>query len=184
MTAALSVLKPADIIAVRLGGLPSELIRVGEELSGKPGLENHIAFMHHWLGDVPWGLEGRPGGVGWVDLREYLASPYTVNNCGQPGRSDTGRGQVAGLAELMLGTKYDWAGITDDTLRCFHMPDLFSSTFRGLVPGHVVCSSYAAFLYERQGWDRPLVGDRDTEPADWCALSMVNGWNVPIREAA
>ena len=178
------VLKPGDVLAVRLGGLPSELIRIGEEMAGKPGLDNHIAVMHHWLGDVPWGLEGRPGGVGWVDLREYLASGFTVNNVGQPGRNDAGRAAVAGLAEHMLGTKYDWDAIDDDTLRAFHMHDLFTSTFRGLVPGHVVCSSYAAFLYERQGWHRPPVTDRDTEPADWCAFTMVNGWNVPIRETA
>jgi len=38
-----AALKPGDVLAVRTGGFASELIRVGEELSGKAGLDNHIA---------------------------------------------------------------------------------------------------------------------------------------------
>jgi hypothetical protein len=180
MTGAQDILRPGDVLAVRLGGLASELIRIGEEMAGKPGLDNHIAVMHHWLNGTPWGLQGEPGGVGWVDLRAYLASGFTVNNCGQPGRDDAGRAAVAALAERMIGTAYDWCSITDDTLRAFHMHDLFSQTLNGTVPGHLVCSSYAAFLYERQGWERPAVTDRDTEPGDWTAFALEHGWSVTI----
>jgi hypothetical protein len=182
MTASLQdVLKPGDVLAVRSPGLAGELIRIGEELEGKPGLDNHIAVMHHWLGAVPWGLEGKPGGVGWVDLRAYIAGPFTVNNCAQPGRSDAQRATVADAAKAMIGTAYDWEAIADDTLRAFRMDDLFGKTLHGTVPGHVVCSSYAAFLYEREGWQRPQVTDRDTEPADWCAMAMQHRWNATIE---
>jgi hypothetical protein len=174
-------LKPGDVLAVRTPGIPGELIRIGEEMSGKPGLENHIAIMHHWQGGVPWGLEGKPGGVGWADLRGYAASPYTVDNCAQPGRTDAVRAQLAAEAQHMLGTKYDWAAIADDTLRAFRMDDLFSSTIDGTVPGHVVCSSFAAFLYRLYGWDGPQVPDRDCEPADWTAFSVTHGYNVSLR---
>lgn len=174
-------LKPGDVLAVRTPGIPGELIRIGEEMSGKPGLESHIAIMHHWTGNVPWGLEGRPGGVGWEDLRSYIASPYTLNNCAQPGRTDAVRAQVAAEAQHMLGTAYDWLAIADDTLRAFRMDDLFSSTVNGTVPGHIVCSSFAAFLYRLYGWDCPQVPDRDCEPADWCALIMERGWNVKLE---
>jgi hypothetical protein len=176
-----AILKPGDVLAVRGDGLAAELIRVGEELTGKPGLDNHIAIFHHWQGDVPWGLEGKPGGVGWQDLRSYIASPYTLDNCAQPGRTDAVRAQVAAEAQHMLGTAYDWEAITDDTLRAFRMGDLFSSTVNGTVPGHVVCSSFAAFLYKLYGWACPQVPDRDCEPADWCALIMERGWNVKLR---
>ena len=175
------ILRPGDVLAVRGAGWQAEAIRVGEELAGKPGLSNHIAVMHHWLGDVPWGLEGRPGGVGWADLRGYLANRFTVNNCGQPGRTDIMRRQLAVAAERMIGTAYDWAAIASDTLRAFRMPDLFSKTLNGTVPGHVVCSSYAAFLYERAGWAHPDVPDRDCEPGDWDALIMAHGWNVKLE---
>jgi hypothetical protein len=175
------ILKPGDVLAVRGDGLAAGLIRVGEELAGKPGLDNHVAIMHHWTGDVPWGLEGKPGGVGWADLRGYAASPYTLDNCAQPGRTDAVRAQVAAEAQHMLGTAYDWQAIADDTLRAFRMDDLFASTVNGVVPGHVVCSSFAAFLYRLYGWDCPQVPDRDCEPADWCALIMEHGWNVRLR---
>lgn len=181
MTALQDILRPGDVLAVRSTGAPAELIRVGEELAGKPGLENHIAIMHHYTGGVPWGLEGKPGGVGWVDLRGYVASPWTLNNCAQPGRSDGQRIEVATAAQKMLGTAYDWAAITDDTLRVFRMPDLFGSTINGTVPGHVVCSSFAAFLYERAGWAHPMVPDRDCEPADWVSFIMAGRYNVELR---
>jgi hypothetical protein len=176
-----AILKPGDVLAVRGGGWQAEVIRVGEELSGKPGLDNHVAIMHHWTGNVPWGLEGKPGGVGWADLRAYARDPYTLDNCAQPGRTDAAREMVAAEAQHLLGTAYDWAAITDDTLRTFRMDDLFSKTINGTVPGHVVCSSYAAFLYDLYGWDHPSVPDRDCEPADWTALITGRGWNTALR---
>lgn len=181
MTALQDILRPGDVLAVRSTGAPAELIRVGEELAGKPGLENHIAIMHHYTGGVPWGLEGRPGGVGWVDLRGYVASPWTVDNCAQPARTDAQRAMVATAAQHLIGTRYDWEAIADDTLRAFRMPDLFGKTIDGTVPGHVVCSSYAAFLYERAGWARPVVPDRDCEPADWTSFIMAGRYNVELK---
>ena len=175
-----AILKPGDVLAVRGTSWEAEMIRVGEEMSGKPGLDSHIAIVHHWTGDVPWGLEGKPGGVGWADLRAYARDPYTLNNCGQPGRTDAVRAQVAAEAQHMLGTQYDWQAIADDTLRAFHMDDLFSKTIDDVVPGHVVCSSFAAFLYKLYGWDCPQVPDRDCEPADWAAFMMTHGWNVKL----
>ena len=177
---AADILKPGDILAVRSPGLPGELIRIGEELTGKPGLDNHIAVMHHWLDGVPWGLEGRPGGVGWVDLRSYLASPFTLNNCEQPGRSDESRAAVANHAKALLGDRYDWSAIGGDALAALHI-HLWNLKFpHGLAPGECVCSSYAAWLYEQAGWDRPQVTDRDTEPSDWTAFVLEHGWNVKL----
>jgi len=181
MTNLQSVLRPGDVLAVRGGGLAGNLIRLGQALAGKPNVSGHVAVMHHWNGNVPWGLEGRPAGVGWVDLRAYIGNGWTLNNCAQPGRGDAARAMVARDAEAMIGTAYDWQAIADDTLRAFHMDDLFSKTIDGTVPGHVVCSSYAAFLYERAGWAHPVVPDRDCEPGDWDTWIITNGWNVGLR---
>ena len=176
-----SPLKPADILAIRTSGLAADLIQLGEGLSGKPNLSNHIAVMHHWSGDVPWGLEGRPGGVGWRDLRAYIGHPLLLNNCGQPDRSDEARGLVCARAEKMLGTAYDWAAITDDVLRTFGMADLWAQDVDGQAPGHVVCSSYAAFLYGLEKWAAPVVPWQDDEPADWDAFILAGDYNVPLR---
>jgi hypothetical protein len=176
------VLKPGDVLAVRGGGLPGKIIRIGEELSGKPGLDAHVAMFHHYdSGGVPWVLEGRPGGVGWADARPYLASPYTVNNCGQPGRTDLQRSQVADKARALLGTAYDWQAIGGDALAALHVR-LWNLKFpHGLAPGEVVCSSFAAWLYGQAGWDHPSTGDeRNCEPADWCAFDLDHGYSIKL----
>jgi hypothetical protein len=176
--------QPADILAVRTPGLAATLIRFGEALSGKPSLDNHIVLVHHqdqqgrW-----WGIEGRPGGVGWCDIRPYLASRQTVNNCAQSRPGQDARQRVCAAAAAMLGTPYDWEAITDDALRAFRMQDLWSSDWGGAVPGHVVCSSYTAFLYQREGWKHPDVAGRDTEPADWTAFCTENGYNTGLPSA-
>lgn len=180
MTTLQDILQPGDILAVRGTGWAATAIRLGAALTGRPNVANHIAVMHHWLNGVPWGLEGRPGGVGWADLRAYVASPWTMNNCAQPGRSTTARAAMAANAQRMLGTQYDWEAIADDTLRAFRMPDLFGCTIGGTVPGHVVCSSYAAFLYERAGWAHPMVPDRDCEPADWTEFVITHGYSANL----
>jgi hypothetical protein len=176
------ILQPADLLVVRLGGIWSEVIRLGEHMAGLPDDDNHVAVMHHCDGEVPWGLEGRPGGVGWVDLRGYLKTPRLVNNCGQPGRDQAARYKVAEQAKTMIGTAYDWQAIGDDVLRAFRMPQLFARHFTaGKSAGAVICSSLAEFLYETAGWDHPVSPhDRDIEPADWEAFSQLHGYNRPI----
>lgn len=178
-----AVLKPADLLIVRTSGFWAGVIRFGEHLQGQPDEQNHVAVMSHWGADgIPWGLEGRPGGVGWVDLRGYLKLDATVNNCGQPGRSMAGRDEVAARAKAMIGTAYDWEAIADDTLRAFRMPELWARNFSGdKAEGAVICSSYAEFLYESRGWDHPLTSDdRDTEPADWTRFIISNDYHVPM----
>jgi len=174
----MTALRPGDVLAVRTPGLAASLIRAGEALSGKMDLDNHVVVAHHqdpqqrW-----WGLEGRPGGVGWADLSQYLRNRWTVNNCGQPGRTPEGRARVCDAAVHLLGTPYDWEAVADDALRAFRMADLWSANYDGAAPGHVVCSSFAAFLYEREGWDRPSPSGRDVEPGDWTAFCIVSGYS-------
>jgi hypothetical protein len=173
--------QPADVLTVRTGGWAARLIRLGEAMQGKNSLDNHVVLVHHEDAQGRlWGLEGKPGGVGWCTLDAYLNDGMTVNNCLQPGRTPAGRKAVCAAAMAMLGTPYDWDAIADDTLRAFRLPDIWSRDWRGKAPGHVVCSSYAAFLYEREGWARPHVADRDTEPGDWADFALANRWSAPL----
>lgn len=184
MTPDQAVLKPGDILAVRTNGMAAEVIRLGEALRDKPNLDNHVAVFHHYdSAGVPWLLEGRPGGVGWADARTYLASGFTVNNCGQPGRSDKARQSVADQAKALLGTRYDWMAIGGDALEALHVR-LWGLQFpHGRAPGEVVCSSFAAWLYEQAGWQRPDPGaERDCEPADWTEFVMEHGYSVKLGE--
>lgn len=175
-------LQPADVVVVRGGGLAGEMIRLGAALAGKPNLSGHVAIMHHYdSAGVPWGLEGRPGGVGWADMRPYIASHWTMNNAGQPGRTDAARQHVAENARALLGTAYDWAAIGGDGLRDLHIY-LWNLKFpHEGAPGHVVCSSYAAWLYEEEGWDHPGLGEeRYCQPGDWDAWTIEHGYSRPL----
>jgi len=174
----MAALRPADLLVVRTSGLAAAAIRFGAALTGAPNISNHVVLAHHMDAQGRWwGLEGRPGGVGWADLRGYLDSNWTLNNILQPARPDAGRQRVCDAALAMLGTPYDWDAIADDTLRAFHMHDLWSKDWGGKAPGHVVCSAFTSYLYHREGWARPPVADRDTEPADWDAFIIQNRYS-------
>jgi hypothetical protein len=181
-----NVLLPGDIVVVRTpGGFPTPQwwIRFGAALRNQPNLDNHVAFMHHYDSQgVPWGLQGQPGGVGWVDMRQYIASPWTVNNCGQGGRSMPDRTAACLTAEKMLGTKYDWQAIGGDGLMDLHV-HLWNdmTSFHGLKPGEVVCSSFAAYIYETRNWAHPDTGtERVCQPAGWEEFCTVNRYSLPL----
>lgn len=166
-----------DVLAVHTTGWAARLINVGAALRGLPAMDNHVVVVSHQTDGVWWGLEGKPGGVGWTTLDRYLASPYTVNNAGQP-KSGMQRGNIAVLAESMLCAPYDWAAIAADGLRAIGAPDLFASDWQGQgPPGHVVCSSFAAWLYAHVGLPCPT-GGRTVTPADWTAFALAGNYNV------
>jgi hypothetical protein len=171
-----------DVFAVRTSGDNQDVIELGEALQGKPNLDDHVAVMHHWDGNVPWGLEGRPSSVGWVDMRKYIGHPQAWNNCLQPNKTTAQRIIVGNDAKAMIGTKYDWEAIGGDTLAAFHVK-LYHLTWKdGTVPGQVVCSSYAAYLYRAIGWARPSVNDeRMCEPADWTNFIMHNNYHLSFE---
>ena len=168
-------LQPGDVMAVATHGWAGWLIRLGERLHGLPGRDNHIVVVHHRDDKgVVWGIEGRPGGVGWVDVRGYLG-PATVTNAAQP-KSDVQRQAVADALVQMLGTAYDFVGIAADACRDLDFPELFAQNWHGKgVPGHVVCSSLAAFVYQRVGLAHPD-GGRFCQPDDWTVFIEKQGW--------
>jgi hypothetical protein len=175
-----SVLKPGDVFSVRTS-TNEDTIEFGEAMQGKPNLDNHVAGMHHWDGDIPWGLEGKPGGVGWVDMRNYIGHPFAYNNCLQPNRIDTARILVAADGEKLLGTRYDWEAIGGDTLEALHVKLYHLTWTNGTVPGMVVCSSYWAYLYGIANWRHPSTGDeRMCEPADWLNFIIQNNYHVGL----
>lgn len=166
---------PGDVLLVRSPGWAAKLIRVGAALRGEPELDNHVAVVHHTdEHGILWVLEGRPGGVGWRQASDYLASPYTVSNAAQPKTADQRKTICAG-ALAMIGTPYDWAGIAADAAAAVDLSALFHPAWDGgKVPGHVVCSSLAAWLYQKAGLAGPE--GREVTPADWLAFILSHGY--------
>lgn len=186
---------PGTILAVWSStGFAGTVIRLGAVLRGRPGVANHVAVVTHQDELGRWmGIEGRPGGVGPVDVTDYLADSRTRGNFAQPrpGGTEAVDTFLASCAES-LGIAYDWVGIAEDTCKALKLDNLAHAIdplwrWGGPgkeLPGHVVCSSLAAMLYEKAGWARPSAGEggdpaRGVTPAMWWDWSDRTLWTVP-----
>lgn len=173
---------PGDVVAVRSSNFVSVAIRFGAALLDKPNLSNHIAVVHHLTTNPDgsttlWGIEGKPGGVGWIDMTGYLNSKWTLGNNNQPKTIDQ-IDHICKVMEAMLGTAYDWAAIAADAFEAMHLPALFGEHWsKSGTPGHVVCSSVAAYAYLQAGLKHPNLNDeRRCSPGDWNEFIITRGW--------
>ena len=165
---------PGDVLVITGTCDVSKLIELGGVLAGEPAA-SHVAVFHH----TGWVIEGRPGGVGWQDTTGYLNDRRTITNVVQPKNANQ-RQQVCDLAVKLLGTRYDWVGgIAEDALNALHLPELWASKdpATGLVPGAVVCSSLAAWVYDHCGLAAPHPTDwQHVTPSDWSLFLKEQGW--------
>jgi hypothetical protein len=170
-------LLPGDVLAVRTSGIAGFLIRLGALIEREPDLDNHIAVVHHTdAAGITWCIEGRPGGVGWADAATYLSSRWTVTNALQP-KIPAQRDLVCSAMMAAIGTPYDWDAIANDAAQMLHLPELFAERWDGQVPGHVVCSSLAAWGYMKGGLAYPEIHDMPrTLPADWEDFDVNRLW--------
>lgn len=172
--------QPADLLIVSGTSWPSKLIEIGAVLRGQDPA-SHIAVYHHVDAQgTPWAIEGRPGGVGWADARQYLSDSRTVTNAAQP-KTPAQREQVCALMVKMLGTPYDWeGGIARDAEIALHLPRLWAPTASGKVPGAVVCSSLAAWGYDQVGLPSPAAPAawETVTPADWRVFCEQRHWEA------
>lgn len=169
-------IQPGDVLAVRTSGWPAVMIRLGAALAGKPNISNHVAIAHHWdAAGTLWAIEGRPGGVGWRDAADYLASPWTLSNVAQV-KTDAQREVVIKTAVALLGTPYDWAAIVGDGLDDLHL----WNPVAGAVHGEVACSSLAAYAYDKALLARPGGAERRVQPAGWTGFMLTRGWEAGL----
>ena len=175
-----------DIICTRNNtGWAARMIRLRAGLLDQPNLVNHVIIVHHKQPNGDWiGLEGKPGGVGWINItqRKVLKSPWIVTNQHQT-KTDEQRYLVAKAAEKLLGVQYDWVGIAQEAFawgpakRIFAlMNDKWGSKDR--IPEHVFCSNYADWCYDSVGIKSPgRFFDRNVTPNDWAEWSIVKRYN-------
>lgn len=175
--------QPGDVLAVRTAGRPAWWIRIGAALRNQPNLSNHIAVADHVdTHGTLWGIEGRPGGVGWVDCGLYLKSPYTLTNADQP-KTAAQRRLIRGAMASLLGTAYDWEAIIADGAADLGLKvPGWDPNWHGTVPAHVVCSSSAAYAYAHAGLPCPA-GDRLVQPSDWDTFIITRAWAAPKETA-
>ena len=173
--------QPGDVWAVRTSGIWARLIQLGTAIrylftggNTYGDLANHVVIVCHETDGVWWGIEGRPGGVGWTDLTRYIAEPTTVTNVDQP-KTASQRAAIIDLVPQVLGKQYDWGAIMRAAARDLHLPVMFSPPWGESVPGEVICSSLADWLYGRVGLASPTQG-RNTQPSDWVEFCVDRAW--------
>jgi hypothetical protein len=182
---------PGDVLAVVGGGFPGYLVNVGQALANKPSLGTHVVVVTHQDQLGRWiGIQGAPGGVSLVDCTQYLRDSRVRSNGLQPKPDDHGQMTtfLLGCAKS-LGIAYDWLGILEDVSQVV-APDLSADIDHlwrwpdpksGLLPGHVVCSSLAAMLYDLPavGWQHPDLGtERLCTPEMWWDWADQEQWRL------
>lgn len=181
-----------DVLVTREGPwFTSGAIRFGARLRNRPAFCNHVIVVHHRdEAGILWGVEGRPGGVGWRDLSGPLAWKLTNANNRQP-KTDEQRDHIADIMIQMLGRPYDWLGIAEATRQALNATwglSLAGEWRDGQTPGQVVCSSLADYAYESAGLSNPGGQriTRATTPGDWDQF-MIDGtpqWIDQVTPAA
>ena len=171
-------LAPGDVLVVEGTTDVAKVIEIGAVLVGDPAA-SHVAVYHHSdANGTPWVIEGRPGGVGWRDARAYDADPRTVTNAAQP-KTPAQRASICMYTVKLVGTSYDWiGGIAEDAIRALSLTQLWKpEPATGIVPAHVVCSSLAAWVYDRAGLAAPCPQDwRHCTPGAWSLFVEQRGW--------
>lgn len=174
-----------DVICTRNPrGIPAFLIRLGAALLDRPNTVNHVIIVHHYdEAGTLWGIEGRPGGVGYIDVRKALKNPYTISNASQP-KTEEQRFIIAKAAEGLIGTPYDWQGIVEAGMKAIRAQILWSSDWgdEKTPPAQVICSSFADWVYDY--CEVPSPGkrfDRNVTPGDWAKFIIERGWKPQPR---
>ena len=171
-------LLPGDILAVDTRSPMGWFIKFGAWLRHQDFKHDHIVIYTHTLPDgARMGIEARPGGVGWVDLKEYKEVAW-VSNAEQP-KTLAQRDFIVRNAKALLRTRYDLMAIVDDASMALlnRKAIWWSRDFGDKLPSHVVCSSYAVWLVHHAGLGYPdQKGERWTTPADWVDWINAKGW--------
>lgn len=187
MTRYVGEVRPGDILVTREGNkLISGFIRLGAALTGFPAKCNHVIIVHHRdSAGTWWGIEGRPGGVGWRDLTEPIKGALTISNNWQI-KTEEQRYLIAASAEelLRVETPYDWAAITEHTrmvLSLWKRAIIAQEWNEKERPAQVVCSSFADWAYEKVGLDNPGGSKvtRMTTPGQWDKFIQDRKFNRP-----
>lgn len=170
-----------DVMVTRNNYPGSWFVRMGQRILGKSPLVDHVIIIHHIdAAGVLWGIQGQPGGVGWVEIEKFRSDPFANANVEQP-KNTYQRTRIVELSEGMLGTEYDWVGIVLDGMHAIGASILWRARDwkTGLVPAHVVCSSFADYIYEVVQLPNPGRDEntRGTMPGDWDDFIVKKGWD-------
>jgi hypothetical protein len=166
-----SILKPGDVVVVEMGiWIIRVLIWIQALFSGnfKYRQNGHVIVVSHTddAGRL-WGIEGRPGGIGWADLTKRNGK-YGISTAEQP-KTNEQRALIVSTMEQLLGTRYDYEAYLDIAFRTIGITTTWKDYQGEDVPVQFICSAVADWVYEQAGLANPGKDEitRYTTPAQW-----------------
>ena len=168
-------LQPGDVVVVRTPlTIPGLAIRCDALLHHEQPVD-HVAVVHH---RDPNGRivvsEGRPSRIGLANLDDYVA---VSDNAGQT-KTDAQRAGMVADMDAARGTSYDWLAILVDVGAVLGLPEPTAADYGARLPRQLVCSSYAVWLYHRQGLPHPAGMDRWVRPYHWQRFNRRQDWRA------
>lgn len=177
-----SILKPGDVVVTGMGvWIIRVLIWIQAVLTGNAKYRKggHIIVVTHTDSEGRlWGIEGRPGGIGWAQLDKRNGS-WGMSNVDQP-KTDDQRAKIVNVMKELLGSKYDYGAYVAIALNTIGINTNWTDFKGDDVPVHFICSAIADYVYEDVGLENPggLKITRFTTPAEWAAFIGGTEWTV------
>jgi hypothetical protein len=175
-----SQLQPGDVVITEMGiWIVRLLIWIQALLTGnlKYAKSGHIIVVSHRDAEGRlWGIEGRPGGIGWVEM-DKRAGHWGVSNVDQPKSADQ-RDKIVNVMKSLIGSRYDYAAYIILALDAVGISQKWTDYTGQDVPVQFVCSAVAGYVYEDVGLDNPggMEITRFTVPAQWARFIDEKVW--------
>lgn len=175
-----SKLMPGDVVIVEMGILIVRImIWIQAVLTGRAKYRKsgHVIVVSHRDNEGRlWGIEGRPGGIGWADMTKRDGK-WGISNVEQP-KTDEVRVQLVDSMIALLGSTYDYPAYLSLALDLVGISTHWTDHKGDSVPSSYICSAVADQIYENNGLANPGGNDRTrfTTPAEWAEFIDKKEW--------
>jgi hypothetical protein len=123
-----------------------------------------------------WGIEGRPGGIGWADL-DKRNGKWGLSNVEQP-KTASARVKLVDSMVALLGAPYDYPAYLKLAMDILRISPRWTDWNNKEIPSSYICSAVADQIYENEGLPNPG-GDKLTRfvtPAEWAEFIDKKQW--------
>lgn len=175
-----SILKPGDVVIVEMGiWIIRWLIWLHAAITGRLPYSKggHIIVVSHRDDEGRlWGIEGRPGGIGWT-LLDDRADSWGLSNAEQP-KTDEDRQFIVNTMQQLLGTRYDYEAYLAIALTTLGITHRWTDFNGEDIPVSFICSAVADWVYEECGLPSPggMTETRFVTPPMWMSFVIKKEW--------
>lgn len=174
-------LKPGDVVVVKMGGWFLRALIWVQAFITMRSLKyvnyGHVIVVDHLDAEGRlWGIEARPGGIGWSDL-DKRSGQYGISNSDQP-KTDLVRAKLTQVMQQLLGTRYDYTAYLEIALQTLGITPQWTDFQGNDVPVQFICSAVADYVYEEENLPNPggFEITRFTTPAQWASFIDKRQW--------